>query len=456
MKVVGRWVIAVLAVACAMALYAAPGPEQEIAGELFGAPVPLGNYYFAKRVVLSYGAKWRGTPQDNQELEDLVWRELVFSYEAFQRGISVSESEIDKEIDALTAENKVPFRWRVDREAFQQWTQETMKVPVEVFRNQMRHLVQLEKLREQVIASFSPEVTDAEAYQKFLNEYNTLSVELVEFPDRESAVEFYEQVKVPPPADALDELVWRDAVRSFFAAKERNVSEEEFASGMGKLLAGHLLTFNWTNDETAFAAWVAQTTGYSLEVFRDSIRKLLAVDAEIQARYAAGRPDAADEPVFAALRRKAGSAAEAYRRFLRQNPRGAYLRFADFDAAKRFYQAIQRTAGRWDDWRRREPKRFKRPGFVAMDFLIHLWGFRQADADAMSALPIGSIYPPAPIYKGFGVFNVLAVRSADAAAFTGQQEAYRQKVRQIKQYEQYRRWADDLVNRARVQRLIAE
>ena len=70
--------------------------EPQIAGEFFGVPVSLGNYYSAKNAVLRFAAEWRGTPKNEEELEDMVWQELLFSFEAFRRGIESSDEEIDK------------------------------------------------------------------------------------------------------------------------------------------------------------------------------------------------------------------------------------------------------------------------------------------------------------------------------------------------------------------------
>ena len=134
---------------------------------------PLANYYFAKRVVMTFGAKWRGTPKDEVELEDLVWQELLFSYEAFNRGITASEKEINAEIEKILKADKVDFSFRVDKEKYQQWVKDKLNESIEAFNNQMEHLVKLEKLRTQLIASFDPEVTEEDAYAKFLNEYNT-------------------------------------------------------------------------------------------------------------------------------------------------------------------------------------------------------------------------------------------------------------------------------------------
>ena len=174
---------------------ATQGPEakQEYAGEFFGYPVPIGNYYFAKKAVLTFNAKWRAIPQTAQEVEDMVWQELLFSYEAFRRNIEATSDQIDEQVDKMLAADKAEFDWRQDNEAFSNWCKEKTGLTPEMYRNQLEHLLKLEALRQEIIDSFEPEVTPEEAHQKFLDEYNTLSVELLQFTDLKEAETFLDR-----------------------------------------------------------------------------------------------------------------------------------------------------------------------------------------------------------------------------------------------------------------------
>ena len=86
--------------------------KPELAGEFFNTPVPMANYYFAKRAVATFSAPWRGTPQTLAELEDMTWQELLLSYEAFRRNIEVAQQEVDDEIDKTLQADKVTFKWK--------------------------------------------------------------------------------------------------------------------------------------------------------------------------------------------------------------------------------------------------------------------------------------------------------------------------------------------------------
>ncbi|MFH1996312.1 MAG: hypothetical protein ABIJ27_04855 [Candidatus Omnitrophota bacterium] len=165
--------------------------EPKLAGEIFGVPVPRDNFYFVLGVVLRFGSPWGGIPNNQKQLEERIWDDLILSYEAFRRDIQVSAEEIEREIDKTVEPHKLEFDWRKDREAYAEWAKKTLSEPVELFENQMRHLVQVAKLRTEIIQSITPEVTEEEALEEFINEYNTMSVELIKIDDLEEAKEFY-------------------------------------------------------------------------------------------------------------------------------------------------------------------------------------------------------------------------------------------------------------------------
>ena len=282
--------------------------DDKIAGEFFGVPVPMNNYKFAKGVVVRLNAKWRGTPQNEEELEDLVWQELLFSYEAFNRDIEATREEIEEEIDKILKSDKVQFNRKEDKEAYQNWVEEKLKESVVAFEQQIEHLIKLEKLRQQVLDSIEPGVTEKEAYQKFLDEHNTLSVELLQFEDLQAAQKFYKQVTAKP--------------------------------------------------------------------------------------------------------------------------------------------------ARWERRRKKEPNDFKRPGFVALDFLIHMWGFRREDAYRMMDMNAEEFYHPAPIYKGYAVFKILEIRKANTEEFAKRKDYYFEKIRTIKKHEGFKDWVKELREKANIKVFI--
>ena len=170
----------------------------EIAGEFFGVPVPIGNYRFVGIVVRIFKTSWAGVPRTTEELERRIWDELLLSYEGFRRDIKPNRQEIEVEITKTLKGSKVSFDWKEDQEAYEKWVKEILRESIELFENQIVHLVTIKKLRQQVLDSIEPDVTEEEAFQEFLNEYNTLEIELVQFDELKDAREFYQKVKSSP------------------------------------------------------------------------------------------------------------------------------------------------------------------------------------------------------------------------------------------------------------------
>ena len=271
----------------------------ELIGEFSGwqAPVPLANYYFVKGAIMVFGTRWGANPQTEQELEDRVWEQLVLSYEAFRQGIQAEDKEVEAEIEKMLKTEKVAFDWKKDKDAFASWVKDKTKENAELFQNQLRHLIQLEKLRKQMLDSFKPQVNEAEARDEFINEYNTIELELKQFDQLKDAEVFYKKMKDP------------------------------------KL-------------------WVE-----------------------------AGKKD---------------------------------------------------------------PKFAQHPGFVSFEFLINMWKIPKPDLYKMLAMDIDSIYPPIPVYKGYGVIRILKKRAADPAEFPKVRDSYFKQVEMTKKYEELNSWLNKL------------
>jgi hypothetical protein len=263
--------------------------EQEFAGEFFGMPVPMSNYYFIKSAIIVFGNQWGAQPTTSEELENCIWDNLLLSYEAFRRGITVKQDEVDTEISKMLQAEKVAFDWKQERQAYAKWVKDKTNGSVELFQSQIEHLIQLKKLRQQVLDSIVTTANDEEAYQEFLNEYNTLSVELVQFDELKNAEEFFKKVKTNP-------RIWE---------KEKN----------------------------------------------------------------------------------------------------------------------------------KRPKDFKRPGFVALEFLMDIWKLPKDAVYKMMQMKVGDIYPPQTIYKGYGVFKVLQQRPADESQYPKLKESYHDQIRMKKKYD---------------------
>lgn len=278
--------------------------EIKFVGSFFDVQVPLENYIFIESVVAVFGTRGGPELKTPKEREDYIWEQLLLSYEAFRRGITVSQEEISDEISKMLRADKVEFDWKTNKEAYEKWVKDKTNEPTQLFANQIQHLLQIQKLYEQVMSSFQPAVSEGEARQEFLNENNSLGVEVVQFDEKKDAEEFYRRVKANPKF--------------------------------------------------------------------------------------------------------------------------------------------------WQEERNKRPKDFRSTGTVSLEFLINFWKFSKDDVYKMLGIKADSLYPPSPIYKGYGVFKVLDTKPADLSLFPKLSESYYEKVRGRKRYEGLIEWIRDLKKQANI------
>ncbi len=172
--------------------------EPEYVGEFLGVKVPRRNYDFVKATLLRFRAPWINITRDKQGIEETIWEQLILSFIAYQENITVSDQELEEKIKELMLTEKVNFDWRQDRQSYEKWVQERLKEPTEVFENQIKHLIQLEKLRKKIMDSLEPAITEEEVYAQFLSEDTHLSLELAQFATEEEADSFYKRVAGRP------------------------------------------------------------------------------------------------------------------------------------------------------------------------------------------------------------------------------------------------------------------
>lgn len=182
--------------------WAAEQPEDRTAGTIFGTPVPASNYWFAKRVAYQF-------PRPGEEglseadRERTIWEALILHYEATRRGVSVSEAQVDSRIQEALRSQGQSFTRTSDPAAYERWVRETLNEPVELFENQMRYLLMIDLLKEQVRAATAVEVSDDEMRQEFLNEQHHLGGEMVTFKTKEEADSFYARMQAPAQWEAM-------------------------------------------------------------------------------------------------------------------------------------------------------------------------------------------------------------------------------------------------------------
>lgn len=142
-------------------------PASDLAGYIFGVPVPLGNYYFAKRVLLMFPHPGE-EDLDAPAQEEAIWEALVLHYESFRRGVTVSDGELEQWINGVLHVQQQPFTRSQDPAAYAAWVQRTLQEDVVLFENQMRYLYQIQKLKEMMLGSFQ-DATD-EQLERWIDE----------------------------------------------------------------------------------------------------------------------------------------------------------------------------------------------------------------------------------------------------------------------------------------------
>ena len=139
-----------------------PAKRPDAAGEFFGQIVSMDNYRFAKAAASIFGGSWGSEVKTPEELETRTWEDLLLSFEAYRRNIVVPQEKVDEEMAKMLKEEKVTFDWKKDPEAFDKWTKERVHEPAILFENQLKHLIQLQLLRDAVRQSFDPVATEEE------------------------------------------------------------------------------------------------------------------------------------------------------------------------------------------------------------------------------------------------------------------------------------------------------
>ncbi|MCM8812139.1 MAG: hypothetical protein NC910_03700 [Candidatus Omnitrophica bacterium] len=165
------------------------------AGEIFGTPVPLSNYQFARRVTAMFPRPWGANSASAEEQERFTWENLILHFEGHRRGITVSDDELERQINEFLKGNKQTFTRRGDPDAYQKWVKEYIGETPDLFENQTRYLVQIAKVRDLIWNDVQVTVTEEEMQQEFLNEKHHVGGEMVIFDSREEAQAFYEKHK---------------------------------------------------------------------------------------------------------------------------------------------------------------------------------------------------------------------------------------------------------------------
>ena len=113
------------------------------------------------------------------------------------------EDQLEARINSVLKNQQQSFTRAGDPAAYARWVKETLNEDVVLFENQMRYLLQIDRLKEQERESFAVPVTEEELQQEFLNEQHHVGGEMVVFDTKDDAQTFYDRGHEPKAWDRM-------------------------------------------------------------------------------------------------------------------------------------------------------------------------------------------------------------------------------------------------------------
>ena len=165
--------------------------EGRLAGEVFGKAVHFQefNQFYRAGQVFSY----TGQRMDDPEiLRQHAWQSILYSREAKQQNIQVSDEEVRSEVKRLLKKQGIE---EFTPAAYRHWLENTVKEPPKEFESQIREILRIEKLISHIKDQPIPPSTPEEAWKKFQIDSQTLQANAIRFDALEEAKKFYLKVK---------------------------------------------------------------------------------------------------------------------------------------------------------------------------------------------------------------------------------------------------------------------
>ena len=144
---------------------------------------------------------------------------------------------------------------------------------------------------------------------------------------------------------------------------------------------------------------------------------------------------------------------EAYQEFLNEwNTLGVGLaQFDELKDARKFYKRAKRDPEFWDKEKKERPDGFRDIRPVSLEFLIDMWRFPRSACYKIMKMKVGKIHPPAPIYKGYGVFKISSTRPAVKSQYKNRKESYYKQIEARKKRIGLSEWIEDLKRQANIE-----
>ncbi len=173
-----------------------------MAGELFGKDVSFREYdtLYKANQIFAFGGK--KPPEDPSLLHIQTWQSLMFSYEAKNKRVQISDQEVRDEIARLMKELKIE---NPTNEFYQRWVESSFRMTPQEFENAIREVLRIQKLISQFNEATLPAPSEAAVRERFVRQENSLSLEIVPFQTQTEAQQFHDAVHSKP--DSWDSLI---------------------------------------------------------------------------------------------------------------------------------------------------------------------------------------------------------------------------------------------------------
>lgn len=183
--------------------------EGRIAGELFGKDVSFQDFdaLYKANQIFSFGGK--KPPEDAALLHIQTWQSLMFSYEAKNKKIEISDQDVRDEIARLMKELKIE---NPTPEFYDRWVQSSFRMTPQEFEYAIREVLRIQKLISQFNEAPLPAPSEDLTRERFLRQENSLSLEVVPFETELEAKQFHEAVLSQP--DKWDSLIKEKSLKN--------------------------------------------------------------------------------------------------------------------------------------------------------------------------------------------------------------------------------------------------
>ncbi len=165
--------------------------KNRFAGKAFGKKITIQEYNRFLKATQIFSISEKNIP-DPAYYQQLAWQAIVFSQEAKKRKVEVTDEEVRQELlKILTAQQLAP-------ENYTQWVTTRLKETPKQFEEQLREMLRIQKLMK-ILAESEKQtsISTEDAKNRFLNEKNSITLEMLSFSKKETAEAIRKKIKTP-------------------------------------------------------------------------------------------------------------------------------------------------------------------------------------------------------------------------------------------------------------------